>query len=237
MQYEKFVHAWTAALRASGLPIFGVGAEEKVDVHTLDRFYEVAVGPVGGQDADPFTVTARLGFRWTPLHTARTVWREEDVLTELLGRESAQDLETDAQRLRVDIVLRAALHWGQERPMPAKDVWRRWVGEVHERLGSIEPLLPEETRRVNAEGLVEILGWQGQPEANVEFTPEGEAKFGDLRLAAFQILHVPRHFDDPEREDDGPEEQLREMFARVRKALLTWTECLDLLPPHHSKAR
>jgi len=42
-------------------------------------------------------------------------------------------------------------------------------------------------------------------------------------------VHPPRRFDDPDREDDGPEDQLEDMFDRVQKALLTWTECLDLL--------
>lgn len=230
MKYEEFVREWSEALRASGLPIFGVGAEEKLDLHSLDRSYEIRLEPVGGQDAEPFTVAARLGWRWTALHTARSTWREEEVLTELHGRDGAIELETVPPWLRVDIVLHAALPWGQTRPMPPREIWGRWVSEVRERFEGLEPLLPEETSRINDEGLVEVLGWQGLPEVDVELTAGGEARYARLRLTAFQILHFPRHFDDPAREDEGPEEPLREMFARVKKALHTWTECLDLLP-------
>ena len=230
MTYEEFVRQWSEALRASGLPIFGVGAEEKLDLHSLDRSYEIRLEPVGGQDAEPFTVAARLGWRWTALHTARSTRREEEVLTELHGRDGAIELETVPPWLRVDIVLSAALPWGQTRPMPPREIWGRWVSEVRERFEGLEPLLPEETSRINDEGLVEVLGWQGLPEVEVELTAEGEPRYGRLRLAAFQILHLPRHFDDPSREDEGPHGPLREMLARVKKALHTWTECLDLLP-------
>src|SRR3990167_4086395 len=62
--YEEFVRTWTAVLRESGLPVFGVAASEKLDLRSLDRSYEISVEPVGRQDAEPFTVTARLGWRW-----------------------------------------------------------------------------------------------------------------------------------------------------------------------------
>ena len=182
-------------------------------------------------------MTAKLGWRWSALDTARSTWREEQVLTELHGQEQAHELETRPPWLRVDIVLNAALPWGQARPMPPKEIWGRWVREVRERLERIEPLLPDETSRVNDEGSLEVLGWQGQPEVEVELTTEGESKYSRLELPAFQILHLPRHFDDPDREDDRPEEQLGEMFDRIRKALLTWSECLDLLPDPAKKVR
>ena len=61
--------------------MFGVAADEKLDVRSLDRSYEIYVEPVGGQDAEPFTVTAKLGWKWSALHTARTAWREKEVRT------------------------------------------------------------------------------------------------------------------------------------------------------------
>lgn len=234
--YEELARTWTAALRASDLSVFGVAADEKLDLRSLERSYEVDVEPVGGQKAEPFTVTAKLGWRWSALDTARSAWREEEVLAALHGREQAHELETSPLRVRLDIVLNAALPWGRARPMPPKQVWRRWVREVNERL-SIEPLIPDETSQLNDEGSLEILGWQGQPEVDVELTAEGESKYSRLHLAAFQMLQVPRHFDDPDREDDGPGGQLREMFGRVRRALLAWTECLDLLPDPDAKPR
>jgi hypothetical protein len=77
--YEDFVRTWTAALRESGLPLFGVGAaDEQLDLHSLERSYELVVAPVRGDKAEPFTVTAKLGWRWSALHTARSDCREEE---------------------------------------------------------------------------------------------------------------------------------------------------------------
>lgn len=160
------------------------------------------------------------------------------MLRALHGGYRVDELETEAPWLRVDIELTAALAWGKAHPMPPKEHWARWVREVRERLESIEPLLPDETTRRNDVGRLEILGWQGTPEVEIEVTDDGEAKLGRVRLPAFQILRLPRVFDAPERSDDEPERQLQEMFGRIRKALHTWSECLDLLqPPSAQEAR
>jgi len=59
--------------------------------------------PVGRQDAPPFHTSAAIEWRWGALATARTATTEEDMLTELLGREDAHDVETERAWLRVDI--------------------------------------------------------------------------------------------------------------------------------------
>jgi hypothetical protein len=63
MNYQAFRSAFEGALRDSGLPVFGIGAEERLDLHTLERLYRISVEPIGGQDAEPFFVTASLPWR------------------------------------------------------------------------------------------------------------------------------------------------------------------------------
>jgi hypothetical protein len=54
MNYESFRSVFEEALSDSGLPVFGVGREELLDVRSLDRIFRMVVEPVGGQQADPF---------------------------------------------------------------------------------------------------------------------------------------------------------------------------------------
>lgn len=75
-----------------------------------------------------------------------------------------------------------------------------------------------------------MLGWQGLPTVDVECGPDGELRFGGVKLAAFQMIELPRQWDDPEREpDEHPARQLRELLGRVRSALHAWMESLDVL--------
>ncbi|MBK8997740.1 MAG: hypothetical protein IPM35_18610 [Myxococcales bacterium] len=229
MRYEEFRAAWDLALRESKLGTFGFDSEETLNTRTTDRSYEVHVEPLGGQDARPFHVTATLSFRWDALHTARAATTEEDMLVTLFGRDGAADLKTDKPWLRVDIKLSATLPWETPMPMPSNAAWARWVREVTGRLDNIEPLTPEEKVRENEEGNLEVLAWQDVPSAECVCSEGGDLLLRALTISAFQILETPRHFDDPVQEDDGPEEQLREMFHRVRASLSAWMQALDHL--------
>jgi hypothetical protein len=121
------------------------------------------VEPLGGQDAPPFHVTATLSWRWTNLNTVRGMLCDEDVLTEMLGREQSADLVSEYPIVRVDIELAASALYDNPLPMPSQQRWQRWSRETLERLQSIERLLPEETARENAAGRLEVLAWQGKP--------------------------------------------------------------------------
>lgn len=139
-------------------------------------------------------------------------------------------METEQPWLRVDINLAAKLPWGKSRPMPSPRSWTRWAHEVTERLEDIEPLLPDETSRLGPDGQLEIHGWQGMPEIDVECSPGGELRFGGMSLSAWQGVEVPRAWSDSERpRDPDPAEQLEALFARVRRALHIWMECAGVL--------
>ena len=230
MRYDEFKATWTNALLESGLRIFGVEAEESLDLSSLCRCYEVSVSPLGGgRDAEPFLVTAGLSWRWDALQEARTATTEEDLLTTLLGRDVADSVETEEPWLRVDVVLRATLPWGQPLPLPTQEALQQWTREVTGRLERTEPLLPEKTVEETSWGRLAALAWKGQPELKATCTADGVLKVERVELASWQAINPPRIWDHPDRMDEGPEEQLAAFFARVRQALHAWVECLDHL--------
>ena len=88
VNYDEFKTAFVASLKDSGLPIISDGAvEEILNLRSMDRICTAHVEPVGRQIGAPFHVTGSISWRWGTLQTARTATTEEDLLTELLGRE------------------------------------------------------------------------------------------------------------------------------------------------------
>jgi hypothetical protein len=230
MNDRFFQDAFEAALRKSGLAVFGVRGEELLDLHHLDRIHRIAVEPIGGQDAAPFFVTASLSWRWSALQTARTNTTEEDVLAEVLGRDDGAVASTEAPWVRVDITLRATLPHGKPMAMPGPAAMGRWFHEIKTRLELTEPLTAEEKVR-DEEGRLAVLAWQQtEPCVHAICQPSGDLTLDGVELAAWQAVAVPRIFDDPDREpDEGPEEELAALFGRTRGALSAWMQALDHL--------
>ncbi len=229
MTYEEFKQVWSDALRESGLGLIGVDpVHETLDLRAMDRKCESFVEP-RPQDVEPFHVSASLSWQWNALHAARTRTTEEDMLTELLGRESSSR-RTERPWLRVDVELGASLPWGQAMPMPPREVWSAWTAEAIGRLEAIEPIVPARRMRDGRDGLPEILAWQGEPVARVICGLGGELRLEAVKIAAWQAIELPRIWSDSSRQrDPWPGEQLAAMFARVRAALLAWTEATDHL--------
>lgn len=223
MTYDEFKNAWLAALRESRLRVFGVEAlRERIDLRATDRLGESLVEPFG--QPEPFTVTAKFRWRWDALHSARTATSEEDLLVELFGRETSSRPRTRRPWLRVDIELHASLMVGKPMPMPSKAVWAAWTRDVMQALESRAPLIPVNSVR-EARGNLEIVGWQGEPEAEVVCERDGEIKLHALKVHAWQAIELARKWSDSSRRaDTGVGEQLDEMFARVDAAVRAWAE-------------
>jgi hypothetical protein len=235
--YEEFLHVWVSTLRGSGLQIFGAhDGTETLDPRSMARSYEGFVEPLGGQETEPFFVTAGFSWRWDALLTARTHFREEDVLTELLGRARGSKASTERPAVRLDVSLRASLPYGKPVPMPSAEAWAKWAREVHTRLEKIEPLMPKRTTRGTAKR-PEVLAWLTDPVAKVTCDPDGFLELERVEVAAGQIIDIPRNWDDTSRKPDKhPAEQLDAMFKRVRASLHAWMQALDhLLPKKGSK--
>jgi hypothetical protein len=75
-----------------------------------------------------------------------------------------------------------------------------------------------------------ILAWQGEPTLKVTCDEDGGLRLASISLSAFQMIELPRIWDDPDREPDpNPASQLSAMFARVKAALHAWGEVMDHL--------
>lgn len=180
MTYDEFKQAWLLALRGTRLRSFGMTPiRESLELRTLDRIGESTVLP-DFQDTEPLLVTARLRWRWDALQTARTSTSEEDLLADLLGREGAARPRTQRPWLRVDLSLHASLPWGQPMPMPSRATWAGWTRDVIHSLEARTPLVPPEMARADRRGQQQILAWQGEPEARIVCSPDGELKLLSL---------------------------------------------------------
>jgi hypothetical protein len=151
------------------------------------------------------------------------------MLTELFDREAADRLRTERPWLRVDISLCASLEYGKAIAMPPPATWVRWSREALARLERVEPLIGEGPSRSTRLGEV-VLAWQGEPKVEAICNAFGELKLQSITLEGFQGIDLPRHFDDPDRdEDEPPHAQLLDMLGRVRAALYAWGEVMDHL--------
>jgi len=231
--YDEFKQAWIGALRESGLPVIGVEPiKESLDLRFMDRTVWSAVEPFGRQDNPPFHISAAFEYRWDALQQARTATTEEDLLSELLGRDDVRKVRTERPWLRVDVTLRATLAFGKTIPMPSLPAWAKWAREAIGRLERVEPVVPDETTRTGRGGRMEILAWQGEPKASVRVAPDGTLSLDSVKLASWQAIELPRKWDDPSRKPDKPpEQQLVAMFLRVKLALHAWMEVMDHLRP------
>lgn len=229
MNYDEFKQSFLAALRESGLPTLGPPPHaETLDLDSTERKVVVYVEPLARDIGGQFHVSASISWRWGPLLAARTRFREEDLLSEVLGRDEVLGLDTEAPVVRVDISLRAALLPGRELPMPAASTWAKWSKEAIARLDRVEPLIPEDAVEELSNGGLAILAWQGDPEVKAICSSAGVLKLSSIAVAAFQLIAVPRNWDDPEREPDPhPHGQLQALLARVKAALYAWGEVMD----------
>lgn len=229
MDYDSFRAAWTNALWRSGLRRIDPHPTESVDLRTLDRTYETIIEPLGGQDAAPFYVMAKLRWVWDALVNTRGWLGDEALLKQMIGREAAAEMPTEKCFLRVDLELSASAPYGHPLPMPSPAAWQRWARETVQRLESVEPLVPDETWRDTPTGVAEVLAWQGLPRATAECSPQGELRLERVMTSAWQLVEVPRTFLEEDEPRAPMDTQLAELFGRLRAALAAWMQALDHL--------
>ncbi len=225
MNYEAFRAAWESAHKESGLPTTGIPPIETLNTHNLDREYKVHLEPLGGGlDAEPFQVSATLAWRWTALTTSRSTTGDDDVLGRMLPQHAELAEETSKPVMPVFIDLKASTPFSERVVMPTKADWARWVRETKGRLQGSEPLV--------LEGSTEVQGWMGDLKAKFACYEDGDMLLEAVELSALQVIKLPRFFDEfAGQPDEGPEEQLRGLFHRVRASLSAWMQALDYLRP------
>ena len=84
--------------------------------------------------------------------------------------------------------------------------------------------------RETSDGHHAILGWQGEPEITARCDELGGLRLQSITMHAFQVLDLPRQWDDRGRPADAePHEELAALFRRVKAALYAWGEVMDHL--------
>ncbi|MCQ3978131.1 MAG: hypothetical protein DPW09_32295 [Anaerolineae bacterium] len=225
MNYEQFRTVWHEALAKAGLmSVPPQKPSEVLDLEGFSRTYKINVGLGMAQPKTSFYVSATFDWCWDALQAARSITREEDVLTELMGRE-AYDLDTVPPWLRIGLTLRGGLPLDSPIPMPEPARWRRWAAEVIARL---EPILPIESR-MDDDNLI-VLSSRSEPVAQLRCDPDGRLFLTGVELSAWQSIDLPREWDNPDRPvDPDPDAQLFDFTERVRRALQAWEQCLPYL--------
>ena len=134
MKYEEFREAVQHALRDVRLFSGSTMPEETIDISGMRRSYEAFMGGFNcEQKSKPFHVSVQVGWSWSALDSARSETIEEDVLTELYGRDEA-NTNTDQPLIRMDVKLHATLPYGNPITMPDAAARDRWNNNMMEKM-------------------------------------------------------------------------------------------------------
>lgn len=221
MRYDEFRDRLQDALRETGLFFQPAGLPaEIVDLASASRRWEVYVRRSASENSEPFHISAKVAFEWSPVNAARAYTCEEDLLTELLGRRQRYP-KTQQRWTRVDLELYATLPYGSTTPMPDSQIFGPWTSSVGEKL---DKLLAESKEREGR--IVAITG--GRKEVTVEAlgSPDGNLFLKGVAVSGFRLVRIPRVWDDPvrQRAEKDIDEELAQIAGRFRDAMDEWSQ-------------
>ena len=220
MRYAELCDRLEDALHEAGL--FFRNADrvvETIDLASTVRSWKVSVSRAAPPSADPFHVSAEIGFEWSPVDAARAHTCEEDLLTQLVGRRK-RPLRTERRWTRIDLSLHATLPYGSTTLMPEPHVFGAWAAAVVEKADAAFSDVEETKGRV-----VAVLGGHGGLEVHTHCKPDGVVSLTALAISGFRMVCVPRVWDSPERREAerDPREELGRLARRCETALDVWT--------------
>ena len=221
MRYDEFRDRFQDALREAGLLFQHADHPvETIDLAGTGRRWKVYIRRSASQSPEPFHVSAKIAFEWSPVNAARAYTCEEDLLTELFGRKRRPS-KTEQRWARVDLTLYATLPYGSTTPMPDLQIFGAWTSSVGEKL---DKLLTEFTERQGR--VVAVTGGQEEVEVEARCKAEGVLILKGVSVSGFRLVRVPRVWDDPDRrkaeKDIG--EELARLARRFKDALDQWTK-------------
>ena len=228
MDYQEFISLWLEALRQARFPsLHLLRPSETIDIRSMDRTYKNYLWWPETPETKAFHVTAEISWVWDSLLSARFATNEEDMLMQIHGDFGIHE-DTEPPWLRIDIALHASISLDRRFSLPLLENWQRWVKKVSLEL---EPSLPGGND--SEDGDEDMLGWHGIPEEVITFDAQGHTFLQAVSLRSWQGINLPRQWDDPEKADPDPGEQLYQFATNIKQALGIWQNSLvDLLEGH-----
>ncbi|NLT69016.1 MAG: hypothetical protein GXX84_20715 [Acidobacteria bacterium] len=198
---------------------------ETVDVASTERRWQVYLWQTGQPGAEPFQISARIAFDWSPVDSARAYTTEEDLLIDLVGKKEIP-AKTENRWMRVDFVLQAALPYGSTTPLPDPHTLGSWTYAVGEKMDRLFTEVRERKGRI-----VSISGGREDVKIEVRCNSAGALSLDALSLSAFRIVRLPRVWDDPARRqtEKGIGNQLVHLARIFEQALEEWTRAVGEL--------
>jgi hypothetical protein len=224
MDYANFRIVWDEALKRSGLVWEKIFVDERLGLTSMDRLYQVVIPyQFGNNSPHLFYITAELSWSWDALLSARFATTEDDLLTELFGRE--HPMSSELPLLRVNVGLQASVPRDGFYPFPGSAAWSDWAAEVTALVAPHFTLVADDDPKHPA-----VSSWIEEPEIQLNCSPGGQLYLLGVSLAAGQLIRLPRQCDDSQRRrDPAPEAQLDELFERLEMGLDAWQGALDEL--------
>ena len=226
MRYAEFRDRLEDALQEAGLFFHDADRRvETIDLADTVRSWKGYVCRAAPQRAEPFHVSAEIGFEWNPVDAARAYTCEEDLLTELLGRRR-QPTRTERRWTRIDLSLHASLPYGSTTSMPEPHVFGAWAASVEQKADAALTDTEEKKGR-----LVAVLGGHGDVEVHAHCKPDGAVSLKAVAISGFRMVRLPRVWDNPERREAerGPRDELGRLARRFKSALDEWTTSVSEL--------
>ncbi len=222
MNYQEFRDLWHDTLRAAHLQIpYPIGPTERINLRNMSRSYELVIYGGMHPKCEPFHVTASITWDWDATLSARYATTEEDMLMEIYGDFGIHDDDTVSPILRMDVCLSAGVVYGTVYPMPELPQWQRWVKQASDELQSLMPTGYEEDGG--------ICAYSDPIQASVKLLEDGRLNLESVTFKTWQAIKLPRQWDDPEKWDPSPVDELRDFANRIARAMDTLENSLARL--------
>jgi hypothetical protein len=226
MDHDRFRSAWLEALRAASVLHYPDRPEDLLDLGTMSRKHTLRVGLGHARTSGPLFATMLLSWTWTPVHSARTYTNEDDLLTDLLGRDLPQDTLLEPAWIRIDIQLCATTPYGEPIPLDDTESLRRWTAETPRML---QPYL-RDIIETGPRGIEAIHGTVSDPEARVACHPSGSLQLLSVELEAWRSIQLPQASDRAvELLEDDTSTQLTRLAKDAGRAFDAWKKSLAIL--------
>ncbi len=211
MNYQEFRDLWHKALKATCLQIpYPISPTEKIDLSNMSWSYELIIYGGSHPKSDPFRLTATITWDWDATLSARYATTEEDMLMQIFGDFDIRDDDTVPPQLRMDVGLTASLPYGGVYPMPALTQLQRWFKQANDELQLLLPTVYE---------MDGIYAGSEPIQPNIMLLEDGLLNLKSVIFKAWQLIKLPRQWDDPQKSDPYPDDVLFDFANRIAKAM------------------